>query len=94
MVYLIQDEIRIKENHLKLEKLRLKVKQSKALLDLAATESRFESDKTSVGLNPDYSLHLQLFSRLFFLNVQIDKILPMLGFEPRISGVGSDRSTN
>ena len=57
MVYLIQDEIRIKENHLKLEKLRLKVKQSKALLDLAATESRFghhlESDKTSAGLNPD-----------------------------------------
>ena len=31
----------------------------------------------------------------FFLNVQlVDKILLMAGFELRISGVGSDRSTN
>ena len=30
----------------------------------------------------------------FILNVQlVDKILPVLGFKPRISGVGSDRST-
>ena len=32
---------------------------------------------------------------LFFLNVQfVDGNLPLLGFKPRISGVGSDRSTN
>ena len=37
---------------------------------------------------------LFLYFRLFFLNAQlVDKILPMLGFKPRISGVGSDRST-
>ena len=31
----------------------------------------------------------------FYCNVQlVDKILPMLGFEPQISGVGSDCSTN
>ena len=36
-----------------------------------------------------------LYYRLLYFNVQlVDKILPMLGFEQRISGVGSDRSTN
>ena len=30
-----------------------------------------------------------------FLNIQLtDKFFPLLGFEPRISGVRSDRSTN
>ena len=32
---------------------------------------------------------------LFYLKVQqVDEILPILGFEPRIFGVGSDRSSN
>ena len=36
-----------------------------------------------------------LFFILVFSIVQLaDKILQMTGFEPRISGVGSDRSTN
>ena len=38
---------------------------------------------------------LFLYFRLFYFNVQlVDKILPMLGFEPQISGVGSHCSTN
>ena len=42
-----------------------------------------------------HSRPLFLYFQLFYLNVQlVDKILPMLGFEPLISGVGSDRSTN
>ena len=41
------------------------------------------------------SRHLFLNFRLFYLNVQlVDKILPVLGFEPRIFGVGRDRSTH
>ena len=36
-----------------------------------------------------------LFLSFFYLNVQlVDKILPILGFEPRISGVVSHCSTN
>lgn len=35
-----QDEIRIKEYHLKLEKLRQRVKNSKTNLDSAATDSK------------------------------------------------------
>ena len=31
---------------------------------------------------------------LFLLFKLVDKTLPKSGFEPRISGVGSDRSTN
>ena len=42
-----------------------------------------------------HSPPLFLYLCLFFLNVQlVDKILPMLGFEPQISGVGSNCSTN
>ena len=38
---------------------------------------------------------LFLYFSLFYFNVQLeDKISPMLGFEPRIPGVGSDCSTN
>ena len=38
---------------------------------------------------------LFLYFHLFFLNVQlVDKIVLTLGFEPRISDVRSDRSTN
>ena len=37
----------------------------------------------------------RLLSSLLFVIVQLlDKICPKMGFEPRISGVGSDRSTN
>ena len=42
-----------------------------------------------------HSQALFLYFCLFYFNVQlVDKSLPMLGFEPRISAVGSDRSTN
>ena len=42
-----------------------------------------------------HSQPLFLYFRLFYLNVQlVDKILPMLRFEPRISVFGRDRSTN
>ena len=42
-----------------------------------------------------HSRHLFLYFRLFYINVQlVDKVLPMLGFELRISGVGSNSSTN
>ena len=36
------------------------------------------------------------FSFIFIFSIVqlVGKILPMLGFEPQISGVGSDRSTN
>ena len=46
-------------------------------------------------LKMGHSWRLFLYFCLFYLNVQlIDKILPMLGFEPRITGIGSDRTTN
>ena len=46
--------------------------------------------KTEMPFRP-----LFLYFCLFFLNVQlVDKILMMLGFEPLISGVGKDHSTN
>ena len=35
-----------------------------------------------------------LYFCLFHIMQMTDKALPMLGFEPRISGVGSDRSAN
>ena len=42
-----------------------------------------------------HSQPLFLYSCLFLLNVEfVDKILPMMGFKPWISGVGSDWSTN
>ena len=41
-------------------------------------------------IRPLFSLFLT-----FHFNLQlVDKTLPMMGLEPRISGVGSDRSTN
>ena len=40
-----------------------------------------------------HSRPLLLYFRLFALHL-VDKILAMVGFEPRISGVRSDRSTN
>ena len=59
------------------------------LPDAAATTTRGTFSKMG------HSWHLFLYFRLLFLNVQVvDKILPMLGFEPRIFSVGSDRSTN
>ena len=59
------------------------------LPDATATTTR------GAFLKMGHSWPLFLYFRLFFLNVQVvDKILPMLGFEPRISGVRSDRSTN
>ena len=48
-----------------------------------------------VFLKMGHSRRLFLYFRLFYLNVQLlDKSLPMLGFEPCISSVGSDCSTN
>ena len=42
-----------------------------------------------------YSWPLFLYFRIFYFNVQVvRKILQMLGFEPQISGVGSNHSTN
>ena len=42
-----------------------------------------------------HSRPLYFNCRLFYVNVQlVDKILPMLGFEPLISGIKSDSSTN
>ena len=42
-----------------------------------------------------HSRPLFLYFRLVNLNAQlVDKILPMLGFELQISGIGSERSTN
>ena len=43
-----------------------------------------------------YSWPLYLYFRLFCILIPqlVDKILPMTGFEPRISGVRSNRSTN
>ena len=42
-----------------------------------------------------HSWPLYLYFGPLFFNVKlVDKILPMLGFEQRISGVGSDRATN
>ena len=45
-------------------------------------------------LKIDHSRPLFLYFRLFNLNVQlVDKILPVLGFELQIYGVGSNGST-
>ena len=48
-----------------------------------------------VFLKMGHSWPLFPYFRHFYLNVQfVDKILPFLGFEPRISGVEINRSTN
>ena len=41
-----------------------------------------------------FFLYFRLFNKTFDSKQMFDKSLPMTGFEPRISGVGGDRSTN
>ena len=42
---------------------------------------------------PPFSLYFRLFNTVDSKQM-FNKSLPMTGFEPRISGVGADRSTN
>ena len=41
-----------------------------------------------------FFLYFRLFNKTFDSKQKFDKSLPMTGFEPWISGVGGDRSTN
>ena len=43
---------------------------------------------------PDLFFFIFIFSLIQLVDNLVDKILPIMGFKLRTSGVGSDRSTN